>query len=78
MILKSLCFYVSSITNAMRAKAILEQNGIRAFINRSYDDCVKNGCGYCVIVKCHFEKAERLMRSVGIRIRDQKYTDDLP
>ncbi|MDD3693397.1 MAG: DUF3343 domain-containing protein [Oscillospiraceae bacterium] len=73
-----LCFYVSSITNAMRGKSILEQNNIRAFINRSHDECINNGCGYCIIVTSDFEKAERLLRSIGIRIRDQKYADDMP
>lgn len=74
--MSSLCFYVSSITNAMRGKAVLERNGIRAFVSRSRDDCIKNGCGYCVTVMGDFDKAQELLRSVGIRIREQKYSDD--
>ena len=73
--MSSLCFYVSSITNAMRGKAILEQNNIRAFISRSTDETIQNGCGYCLFVSSDFEQAERLLRSIGIRIRGQKMND---
>ncbi|MDD3832896.1 MAG: DUF3343 domain-containing protein [Oscillospiraceae bacterium] len=76
--MSSLCFYVSSITNAMRGKSILEQNGIRAFITRSSDETVKNGCGYCLLVTSDYELAERLLRSTGMRIRDKQIKNDGP
>ena len=53
----------------MRGKSILERNGIRAFVSRTVDDNGNNGCGYSVIVTADFERAERLLRSAGIRIR---------
>ncbi|HCA30145.1 MAG TPA: hypothetical protein DEP23_11540 [Ruminococcaceae bacterium] len=71
-----MCFYVSSVTNAMRGKAVLEQNRICSYISRSTDDTIKNGCGYCLLVTSDFEKAEALLRSVGIRIRGSKQMND--
>lgn len=74
--MSSLCFYVSSITNAMRGKELLEKNRIRAYISRSIDENTKNGCGYCIYVSSDFEKAQNLLRSSGIRIRGTKQMND--
>jgi len=74
--MSSLCFYVSSITNAMRGKEILEKNGIRAHISRLADENIKNGCGYCVFVYSDFDEAEEILRSSGIRIRGTKKMND--
>lgn len=76
--MSNLCFYVSSITNAMRGKALLERNGIRSFITRSANDTVRNGCGYCIVVSQNQQQAERLLRSAGIRIRDQRQIEGAP
>lgn len=46
----SMCFYVSSVTNAIRGKELLDKNGIRAHISRLADENIKNGCGYCIFV----------------------------
>ena len=68
----NLCFYVSSVTTAMRGKTVLEKNGLRAYVTRSTDETVRNGCGYCVIATTGTDQAERLLRAAGIRIRAVK------
>ena len=68
-------FYVSSITNAMRGKSILERSGIRSSINRSTDDKIKNGCGYIIMVFNNGDAAERILSSSGIRIRSIQRID---
>ena len=46
----SVYFNVSSITNAMRGKNLLERNGIHGYINRTVDEEGNNGCGYSLLV----------------------------
>ena len=61
-------FEVSSVTNAMRGKALLERNGIRAEVSRMIDKDGSNGCGYRLIVRGNAERAESLLRGAGIRL----------
>lgn len=75
--LGSMCFYVSSVTNAIRGKELLDKNGIRAHISRLADENIKNGCGYCIFVSSDYERAESLLRSCGIRIRGARKMNDL-
>ncbi len=65
-------FNVSSVTNAMRGKSLLERNGIRAYVGRSIDASGSNGCGYRITVAGDAERAERLLTSAGIRIRSRQ------
>lgn len=64
----SVYFNVSSITNAMRGKELLERNGIHGYINRTVDEEGNNGCGYSLLVSGNTAKAESLLRASGIRI----------
>ena len=64
----SVYFNVSSITNAMRGKNLLERNGIHGYINRTVDEEWNNGCGYSLLVSGDTAKAESLLRASGIRI----------
>lgn len=65
-------YNVSSITNAMRGKALLDRNGIRSFVSRNTSAKIKNGCGYSIDVTSDFERAEKLLTSSGIHIRSKQ------
>ncbi len=65
-------FNVSSVTNAMRGKTLLERNGIRAYVGRTVDAGGNNGCGYSITVPAGEERAEQLLVSAGIRIRSKQ------
>ena len=75
--LDNVIFNVSSVTNAMRGKTLLEHNGIRAYVGRTIDADGNNGCGYSITVPegTGAERAERLLKSAGIRIRSKQWTD---
>ena len=66
--MKSVYFNVSSITNAMRGKNLLERNGIHGYINRTVDEEGNNGCGYSLLVTGDTVRAESLLRAAGVRI----------
>lgn len=68
-------FQVSSVTAAMRGKKILERNGIKAYMSRTIRDDGKNGCGYSLMVVENADRAQRLLQSSGIRIRDIRKGD---
>ena len=68
-------FNVSSVTNAMRGKSLLEHNGIRAYVGRTIDANGNNGCGYSITVDKEGNRAERLLVSSGIRIRSKQWED---
>ncbi len=60
--------HVSSITNAMRGKRLLEQQGIRAYIHRSSNPPQGDGCGYSLLVTERAGQAEQLLRQNGVRV----------
>ena len=68
-------FNVSSVTNAMRGKSLLERNGIRAYVSRTIDENGNNGCGYSIAAQSDPERAEQLLTSAGTRIRG-KYASE--
>lgn len=72
---ESMYFNVSSVTNAMRGKKLLEQNGIHGYINRTVDEEGSNGCGYSLLVSGDVERAEKLLTGAGIRIRGKVPAD---
>ncbi len=57
-----------SITNAMKAKEILQKKGIRAEIVRTPKRKAKSGCGYSLYVPKNFSKAVSIIKASGIRI----------
>ena len=59
---------VGSVTNAMRGRSLLLQNGISAEIGRSRPN-EQTGCGYTLRIMGDAERAERLLRTAGIRVR---------
>ena len=60
--------HVGSITNAMRGKRLLEQQGIRAFVHRSSDPAAGDGCSYSLLVTEREGQAERILRGSGVRV----------
>ncbi len=67
--MQSVYINVSSITNAMRGRELLERNGIHGYINRTVDEEGNNGCGYSILVRGDAERAQSLLTAAGIRIR---------
>lgn len=69
-------FSVSSVTNAMRGKTILQKAGYTAYIGRSTENTT--GCGYTLTVKLlpqnrgGEQRAEQLLRDAGIVVRDKR------
>ena len=60
--------HVGSITNAMRGKQLLEQQGITAHLRRATAPGKGDGCGYSLLVAGDGQQAERLLRSRGVRV----------
>lgn len=60
--------HVSSITNAMRGKKLLESAGIRAFVHRSSNPPQGDGCGYSLLVTEKVGQAERVLQNGGVRV----------
>ena len=59
---------VSSITNAMRGKSILERQGYTVQIQRIYAVDDNNGCGYRLMIKGDASFAENILRKNGVRL----------
>ncbi len=59
-------FGMGSITNAMRGKQLLQQQGIRAYIQRKQE--VTNGCGYRLAVYDRGAEAEHVLERNKLRI----------
>ena len=59
-------FGVGSITNAVRGKSLLQQQGIRAYIQRKQD--LQNGCGYRLAVYDKGEEAKSVLERNKVRI----------
>ena len=61
---------VSSITNAMRGKELLERHGVSVYIQRSFHMDDQNGCGYQLVVNGDGKRAVDMLRSAGFRLKD--------
>ena len=60
--------HVGSITNAMRGKHLLEEQGIRGYLHRSTRPAENDGCGYHLLVMEESRRAEQILRKAGVRI----------
>ena len=60
--------YVSSVTNAMHAKRVLEKQGLAVHIQRSSHVQEESGCGYSVLTRASAAKAAELLKQNGIRV----------
>lgn len=59
---------VSSITNAMRGKTVLESHGLDVRMRRSFNTSANNGCGYELLVKGDGRRSRELLKNAGIRV----------
>ncbi len=59
--------YVSSVTNAMRGKRMLEKQGYAVQMQRAANVTEDAGCGYSLLVRGGAQAAEQLRRA-GIRV----------
>jgi len=57
---------VSSITQAMKGRELLERHGIDAALEKTVDHRGHVGCGYRIRPAAHFEKARALLEDAGI------------
>ena len=60
--------HVGSVTNAMRGKHLLEEQGIRTYLHRASHPADGDGCGYSLLVTDGVKQAEQILRQMGIRV----------
>ena len=60
--------HVGSVTNAMRGKHLLEEQGILSYLHRASHPATGDGCGYSLLVTDGVKRAEQILRQRGIRV----------
>ena len=60
--------YISSVTNAMRGKTLLERQGFTVHMQRSSHANKADGCGYSLLVRGEVGPVTALLSKAGIRI----------
>ena len=60
--------HVGSVTNAMRGKQLLEEQGIRAFLHRTSRPSEGDGCGYSLLVTGSVNAAAQILQKRGVRV----------
>lgn len=60
--------YISSVTNAMRGKALLERQGFAVHMQRSSHAKETDGCGYSLLVRGEVGPITALLSKAGIRV----------
>ncbi|MBQ9861729.1 MAG: hypothetical protein IJO75_05655 [Clostridia bacterium] len=60
--------YISSVTNAMRGKALLERQGFTVHMQRSSRAKETDGCGYSLLVRGEVQPITALLGKAGIRV----------
>ncbi len=60
--------HVGSITNAMRGKQVLAEQGIRAYLHRASQPIAGDGCGYSLLITDDAKKAEQILKNKGVRV----------
>ena len=59
---------VGSITNAQRAKSVLNKNAVKAMIQRLENPSPGDGCGYVVRTEDKEQEVRKILEKNGIRI----------
>ena len=59
---------LNTVTNAFRAREVLQKNGFQAFMTRLPKEVTGFGCGYCVYVNRDTSRAADILRNAGIKI----------
>lgn len=60
--------HVGSVTNAMRGKRLLEEQGIRSYLHRASRPSDGDGCGYSLLVTEGEQRALQVLRQSGVRV----------
>ena len=60
--------FVSSVTNAMHGKRLLEKQGYVVHLQRSSQIREEEGCGYSLLVRDQGDRAASLLAQHGIRV----------
>ena len=60
--------YISSVTNAMRGKTLLERQGYTVHMRRSSSIQENDGCGYSLLVRGEAKDVTAMLSKAGIRI----------
>ena len=60
--------HVGSVTNAMRGKRLLEEQGIRAYLHRTSHPTDGDGCGYSLLVTDGVNLAVQILQKRGVRV----------
>ncbi len=60
--------YISSVTNAMRGKTLLERQGYTVHMQRSSRAEETDGCGYSLLVRGEVQPITALLNKAGIRV----------
>lgn len=60
--------YVSSVTNALRGKTLLEKQGYTAHMQRTSRALETDGCGYSILVRGDAVGAENVLTRAGLRV----------
>lgn len=60
--------HVGSVTNAMRGKQLLADQGIRAYLHRTSRPAEGDGCGYSLLLTDRIQQAEQILRQKGVRV----------
>lgn len=60
--------HVGSVTNAMRGKQVLAEQGIRSYLHRDSHPAEGDGCGYSLLVTDEAKRAEQILRNKGVRV----------
>ena len=66
--MKNELILLPSVTYAMKAKGILDNHRIQAYIQRTPSRVTVKSCGYCLFVPGNADRAEQLLRQNGVRV----------
>lgn len=60
--------HVGSVTNAMRGKRLLEEQGMRTYLHRTSHPAEGDGCGYSLLVTEGVNSAVQILQKRGVRV----------
>lgn len=60
--------HVGSVTNAMRGKRLLEEQGMHAYLHRTSHPADGDGCGYSLLVTNNASAAVQILQKRGVRV----------
>ncbi len=63
---------VGTISQAMHAKKVLEQHGVRAYVRRTAHTSGQGGCGYHILVTHYSPDMAAWLREDGVSVLDVK------